>query len=204
MSAFGGKADITLEMAGFFFLRFFVINHVAAPRGLALVVKGRPETTPAPVFAGLLDAVWCGSSYEVARPQTGLTRQQRKDSESPGKLRGSPGFLCYHPRRGCPTLKGLFLVLMGLGVGIAVLAIVWNVVNKSFGTRRLVIDDLDIYRSANELIKLHGDDATIHAAMRADELLEAGDLDGQAVWKRIIKAVDELLSKERPEGESLH
>ncbi len=32
---------------------------------------------------------------------------------------------------------------------------------------------------------------------RADELLETGDLDGQAVWKRILKAVDELLVKER-------
>ncbi len=36
--------------------------------------------------------------------------------------------------------------------------------------------------------------------MRADELLEAGDLSGCAVWKRIVKAVEELLSKERPAG----
>ena len=35
------------------------------------------------------------------------------------------------------------------------------------------MDDLDIYRTANELIKQHGADAAIHAAMRADELLEA-------------------------------
>ena len=28
--------------------------------------------------------------------------------------------------------------------------------------------------------------------MRADELLEAGDLDGCAVWKRILWAVEEL------------
>ncbi len=28
--------------------------------------------------------------------------------------------------------------------------------------------------------------------MRADAMLEAGDLDGYAVWKRIIKAVEEL------------
>ncbi len=32
--------------------------------------------------------------------------------------------------------------------------------------------DIDIYRSANELIKQHGEDAPIEAAMRADELLE--------------------------------
>ena len=58
--------------------------------------------------------------------------------------------------------------------------------------------DLDIYRTANALIKQHGDEAPIHAAMRADELLEAGDLDGRAVWKRILKAVDELLSEKVP------
>ena len=33
--------------------------------------------------------------------------------------------------------------------------------------------------------------------MRADELLEAGDMDGKTVWLRITKAIDELLSKER-------
>ncbi len=63
-----------------------------------------------------------------------------------------------------------------------------------------MIPDLDIYRSANVLVKHHGADAPIHAAMRTDELLEAGDLDGYAAWKRIIKAVGELLSKERPAG----
>ncbi len=36
--------------------------------------------------------------------------------------------------------------------------------------------------------------------MRADELLEAGDMDGLATWKRILRAVDELLAKERPKG----
>ena len=36
--------------------------------------------------------------------------------------------------------------------------------------------DLDIYRSAQALIKRHGEDAPIHAAMRADAMLEKGDL----------------------------
>ncbi len=53
--------------------------------------------------------------------------------------------------------------------------------------------DLDIFRSAQVLVKHHGDDAPIHAAMRADAMLEAGDLDGYAVWKRILRAVEELL-----------
>ncbi len=64
--------------------------------------------------------------------------------------------------------------------------------------------DLDIYRSANELIKHHGEDAPIHAAMRADELMETGDMEGRAVWLRIVKAIEELLSEERPKGEKVH
>ncbi len=52
--------------------------------------------------------------------------------------------------------------------------------------------DLDIYRSANVLVKQHGQDAPIPAAMRADALLDKGDLDGYAVWKRILRAVEEL------------
>ena len=34
------------------------------------------------------------------------------------------------------------------------------------------------------------------AAMRTDAMLEAGDLDGYAVWKRILRAVEELLRSE--------
>ena len=65
---------------------------------------------------------------------------------------------------------------------------------------RDMTSDLDIYRTANTLIKKHGDEAPIHAAMRADEMLEAGDLDGLAVWKRVLKAVDELLNEDIPDG----
>ena len=64
--------------------------------------------------------------------------------------------------------------------------------------------DLDIYRAANELIKQHGEAADIEAAMRADELMETGDMEGRAVWLRIVKAIEELLAKERPEGEKVH
>ena len=41
--------------------------------------------------------------------------------------------------------------------------------------------DLDIYRSANELIEQHGDAADIEAAMRADERLATGDMEGITV-----------------------
>ncbi len=64
--------------------------------------------------------------------------------------------------------------------------------------------DIDIYRSANELIKQHGEVADIEAARRADERLAAGDMEGEAVWLRIVKAVEELLSEERPGGAKVH
>ncbi len=60
--------------------------------------------------------------------------------------------------------------------------------------------DLDIYRTANVLIREHGEDAALEAAQRADAMLEAGDLEGHAVWCQIVKAVEELLTKERPPG----
>ena len=66
--------------------------------------------------------------------------------------------------------------------------------------------DLDIYRTANALINQHGDmGAEMHAAMRADELLEAGDMDGRRVWLRVLEAVRELTSKGPPgEGAAVH
>ena len=67
-----------------------------------------------------------------------------------------------------------------------------------------MIPDLDIFRSAQALVKQHGPDAPIHAAMRADELLEAGDLDSCAVWKRILRAVGELRRTERGPGVRVH
>ena len=62
-------------------------------------------------------------------------------------------------------------------------------------------DDVDVYRAANELIRQHGDEAAIHAAMRADELTAAGDMEGCAVWKRILGAIDVL---RRRSGEPVH
>ena len=67
-----------------------------------------------------------------------------------------------------------------------------------------MIPDLDIWRSANVLVKHHGRDASIHAAMRADAMLEAGDLDGYAVWKRILRAVEALQETAPGSGEAVH
>lgn len=64
-----------------------------------------------------------------------------------------------------------------------------------------MISDLDIYRTASVLIREHGNEADLVAAMRADSFLEAGDIDGSAVWKRVLKAIKEIRREERREGE---
>ncbi len=38
-----------------------------------------------------------------------------------------------------------------------------------------MLSDLDIYRAAHATVSRYGDDAALHAAQRADELLAAGD-----------------------------
>lgn len=63
--------------------------------------------------------------------------------------------------------------------------------------------DLDIYRNANVLGKRYGRDAPIRAAMHADKMLEAGDPEGHAVWKRILRAVEELQRTEAGPGVSV-
>ncbi|MBT4701412.1 MAG: hypothetical protein HOB79_10085 [Rhodospirillaceae bacterium] len=64
------------------------------------------------------------------------------------------------------------------------------------------MDNRDVWLSAKVLVDQHGDEATIHAAMRSDELLDAGDVDGAATWRRVIQAINELENTE-PDG-SVH
>ena len=56
----------------------------------------------------------------------------------------------------------------------------------------MTIADIDVWRAADLIIKRHGEDAAIVAAQRADELLEAGDVEGQIVFKRNVEAINEL------------
>ena len=67
-----------------------------------------------------------------------------------------------------------------------------------------MIPDLDIYRSAQVLVKQHGENAPIHAAMRADAMLDKGDLDGYATWKRILRTVEKLQGTEPGPKEIRH
>jgi len=61
-----------------------------------------------------------------------------------------------------------------------------------------VTSESNTYRSANELIKLHGDDAKIAAALRADACADEGDLDGAAAWLQVIDAISTLQDDSGP------
>jgi hypothetical protein len=57
-----------------------------------------------------------------------------------------------------------------------------------------VISEIDIWRAAALMVKRYGDNAPIESGKRADELANAGDDDGAAIWRRIEDASDKLAS----------
>ena len=64
--------------------------------------------------------------------------------------------------------------------------------------------EIDIYRTANVLIREHGEGADLVAAERADAMLEKGSLVGQRVWRRVLAAVKEIQRREPREGEAVN
>lgn len=54
---------------------------------------------------------------------------------------------------------------------------------------------------AHAYVTLHGADAVIQAAMKADALLAEGDLVGAAAWRQVIVAIESL---ENTEPDRLH
>jgi hypothetical protein len=55
-----------------------------------------------------------------------------------------------------------------------------------------VIEEPDVWRAAKLLVDQHGDEAALRAAQRADKLMDEGDMDGVAVWRPIVAAIEEL------------
>ena len=68
----------------------------------------------------------------------------------------------------------------------------------------MMLSDLEIYRAAHATITRYGDEAGIHAAMRADELMAARDMEGRSVWHRIERAIDELRRRAPGRDEVVH
>ena len=67
-----------------------------------------------------------------------------------------------------------------------------------------MISDLDLCRAAKIMVKRYGKGAATEAAMCADEFLDQGNLDGERLWIRIMRTIEEL-QRERPrDGEAVH
>ncbi len=67
-----------------------------------------------------------------------------------------------------------------------------------------MVEEIEIWRAANQLVKRHGEDAGFEAAKRVDAMLEAGDPDGAAVWNHILRAVEGLQRAKPSSGEVVH
>lgn len=62
----------------------------------------------------------------------------------------------------------------------------------------------EIWHIASALVTEHGNNATFVAAIRADVLLRQYDVDGHLAWRRIRKAVREILRESPTETEWVH
>jgi hypothetical protein len=61
-----------------------------------------------------------------------------------------------------------------------------------------VIPEIDIWRLAYLMVKRYGHQADIENAIRAEELADAGDRAGKAIWRRIIDAIGQLENTTSP------
>lgn len=58
--------------------------------------------------------------------------------------------------------------------------------------------DTEIYRAADLLVKEYGEMAPMGANIKADQMRDSGNAPAHAIWSRIAKAAEELLSDFAP------
>jgi hypothetical protein len=66
------------------------------------------------------------------------------------------------------------------------------------------VNELDVWRAANILLKRYEEEAVFIAAKRADALLDQGDTEGCGVWIRITRAITDLERQMSAGGERRH
>jgi hypothetical protein len=64
--------------------------------------------------------------------------------------------------------------------------------------------ELDVWRSANILLKRYKGEAVFIASKRADALLDQGDVAGCSTWVRIAKAISEMERKAPHDSQRVH
>jgi hypothetical protein len=72
------------------------------------------------------------------------------------------------------------------------------------GAAVALMEEIDIWRSANLMIQQHGPNAIVEAAKRQIALLEKGDITGAAVWAQIALAIDKLMADKPASDEASH
>jgi hypothetical protein len=63
------------------------------------------------------------------------------------------------------------------------------------------MDDVQLWRTAANLLNVHGDRAEAEALKCADAALDGGDIDGFNRWKRVARLIVEMQSK-TPDGDT--
>lgn len=66
------------------------------------------------------------------------------------------------------------------------------------------MEDRDIWMSAQQMIKLHAEDAASQANLCALKLIDAHDFLGAAVWRRVANLIGELERQERLDTEDVN
>ncbi|MHA1598878.1 MAG: hypothetical protein ACTSV1_09165 [Alphaproteobacteria bacterium] len=67
-----------------------------------------------------------------------------------------------------------------------------------------MLSNAAVCKMADDLMRQYGKDAVIVAALRAGEMLNAGDVDGYRTWKRLIMLVDGVDVEDQPGAVNLH
>lgn len=66
------------------------------------------------------------------------------------------------------------------------------------------MEDIDIWRSANQLIKSYGDKAAEWAAAKVVEYSKTEDAEGMTVWVAIMLAIRDLQKDKPDDGEPVN
>ncbi len=75
---------------------------------------------------------------------------------------------------------------------------------RRLGSHICMVAEFDAYAAATAIIRQYGEDARLHATKRATAMLKAGDLNGYAAFKRILRVIKEIQAKKPKSGEAIH
>ena len=61
----------------------------------------------------------------------------------------------------------------------------------------MALGEVELWRSAADLIAAHGEEAEAQALARADAALDSGDVNGFNSWKKVARLIAEMQSHTR-------